>query len=184
MYYRLQRTWLLGLLLAIPCWLQAGLGQGTLDYGKRNLRVQGKMYNGIMFKGAGVQSYQNLRYGMAGTNRSYSRYNRSIFERTQNQRFPTHIRSEKPSIWSRMKAGLFKRKETRMMDTGRYTHPGMTFDNRRLSEHSNTLRIDNGMKGTRRVSAADINEYVDPRSSQRSKAGIPIQGPVQVIPLK
>ena len=184
MHFLLQRTWLLGLALATPFWLHAGLGQGTLDYSKRNMRVQGKMYNGTMFKGADVQSYKNLRYDMAGSNRSYSRFNRSIFDRTQNQRFPTNIRTEKQSIWSRMKAGLFKKRETRMMDTGIYSHPGMTSDSRRLSDYSNTVRIDNGMKGTRRVSAADINEYVDPRSGQRSKAGIPIQGPVQVIPLK
>ena len=184
MHFLLQRTWLLGLALATPFWLHAGLGQGTLDYSKRNMRVQGKMYKGTMFKGADVQSYQNLRYDMAGSNRSYSRFNRSIFDRTQNQRFPTNIRTEKQSIWFRMKAGLFKKRETRMMDTGIYSHPGMTSDSRRLSEYSNTVRIDNGMKGTRRVSAADINEYVDPRSRQRSKAGIPIQGPVQVIPLK
>ena len=73
--FLLQRTWLLGLAFATPFWLHAGLGQGTLDYSKRNMRVQGKMYNGTMFKGAEVQSYKNLRYDMAGSNRSYSRFN-------------------------------------------------------------------------------------------------------------
>jgi len=178
------RVLTLACLFALPGWLHAGLGQGTLDYSKRNGRIQGQMYKGSMFQGADVRSYKNLRYGMSGSNASQSRFNRNFNSRVQEGRFSTHVRQEKQSIWSRMKAGLFKKKETRMMDTGRYSHPGMTYDNRRFSQYSNTVRIDNGTKGTRRISASDINEFVDPRSSQRSKAGIPVQGPVEIIPLK
>ena len=142
------------------------------------------MYGGTMYKGTHVQSYRNLRLGMSRSNSSVSRFNRSFKAPSQNLRYQTYLRNEKLSVWSRMKAGLFKKRDTRMMDTDLYKHSGLSSDNRRLSRFSKGVRIDNGQKGTQRISVRDINKFIDPRAGERSKGGIPVQGPVEVIPLK
>ncbi len=170
-------------LLSFPAWLNAGLGQGPIDFGKRQTVIQGKMYGGTMYRGSRVQSYRNLRYGMSQSNSSFSRFNRHLNAPSQGLRYSTHVRANKQSIWSRMKSGLFKMRDTRMMDTGHYRHQGLSIYSRRSSPYSNTVRLDNGEKGTRRISSAEINQFVDPRARERS-GPIPVQGPVEVIPLK
>ena len=142
------------------------------------------MYGGTMYKGTQVQSYRNLRFGMSRSNSSVSHFNRRFNAPSQNLRYQTYLRNEKLSVWSRMKAGLFKKRDTLMMDTDRYKHSGLSSDNRRLSRFSKGVRIDNGQKGTQRISVRDINKFIDPRAGERSKGGIPVQGPVEVIPLK
>ena len=172
-------------LLTVPCWLDAGrLGQGPIDYSKRESRISGNMYGDSMYKGTQVQSQKNLRFGMSRNNSSFSRFNRSFHAPGRTLRYNTHVLQEKRSIWSRLKSGLFKKRETKMMDTGLFTHHGMNADSRRPSQFQNAIRIDNGQKGTRRISAGDINQFIDPRSDSRAKGGIPVQGPVEVIPLK
>ena len=71
-----------------------------------------------------------------------------------------------------------------MMDTDLFMHSGLNSDSRRPSQFQNAIRIDNGQKGTRRISVGDINQFIDPRSDSRAKGSIPVQGPVEVIPVK
>jgi hypothetical protein len=179
------QSFILAAILVVPCWVDAGrLGQGSIDYSKRETRISGNMYGGSMYKGARVQSQQSLRFGMSRNNSSISRFNRSFHAPGRTLRYNTHVLQEKRSIWSRMKSGLFKKRETKMMDTGLFKHSGLNTDSRRLSQFQNATRIDNGQKGTRRISVGDVNQFIDPRSESRAKGGIPVQGPVEVIPIK
>jgi hypothetical protein len=179
------QSFILAAILVVPCGVDAGrLGQGSIDYSKRETRISGNMYGGSMYKGARVQSQKSLRFGMSRNNSSISRFNRSFHAPGRTLRYNTHVLQEKRSIWSRMKSGLFKKRETKMMDTGLFKHSGLNTDSRRLSQFQNATRIDNGQKGTRRISAGNVNQFIDPRSESRAKGGIPVQGPVEVIPIK
>jgi hypothetical protein len=179
------QTFILAAILVAPCWLDAGrLGQGPIDYSKRAPRISGNMYGGSIYKGTRMQSQKSLRFGMSRNNSSISRFNRSFHAPGRTLRYNSYVLQDKRSIWSRLKSGLFKKRETKMMDTGLFKHSGLNTDSRRLSQFQNAIRIDNRQKGTRRISAGDINQFIDPRSNSRAKGGIPVQGPVEVIPIK
>ena len=180
------------LTLLLPFALQAGLGQGSLDYGLRQNRIQNKMYSGnSFFKGSRpTTNHKKLSYDYSGNNARISTFSRNLNTQTQTSRYQSQVIEQKRSFWDRFKSS----KSNKTYDTSKYTYdqrfqnPGLSFGaNGNFSEFNRTVRLQNPEKDTRRISSGDINKFIDPRASERNQGQsgfIEVQGPVQVIPLK
>jgi hypothetical protein len=183
-------TTLLTLIYPLPT--QAGLGQGTLDYGLRQSRIQNKMYSGnSFFKDSNKTTNQKkLNYKFSGSNARVSQFSRNLNSQTQTSRYQTKVVEQKRSFWDRFKSD--KNKKT--YETQKYTYdqrfqkPGLSFGGRNhFSDFNSTVRLQNPEKDTKRVSSGDINKFIDPRATERDRGQsgfIEVQGPVKVIPLR
>jgi hypothetical protein len=171
--------------------LQAGLGQGRLDYSKRNARIQGKIYSGNMFKGnRQTTSQPQVQYDYSSNQARVSRYSHNRNSQVQASRFPTKNYESKRSFWDKFKAPFSsKRRDTRTYQYSggqHYRDKGLTFgQGNQFSKYNNTVRLQNPEKNTRRISSGDINKFIDPRAQERNRPAqgkngyIQVQGPGQ-----
>ena len=179
------------LCLLVPMFLHAGLGQGTLDYTKRNPRIQGKMYSGTMFKGnRQTTSQPKIRYDYSRNQARISQFSHNRYQQVQASRYETKVVEQKKSFWDKFKAPFSsKRQKTQTYQYSgnqHYRDKGLHFgQGNQFSKFNNTVRLQNPEKNTHRVSAGDINKYIDPRASERDrpaqgkKGFIQVQGPGQ-----
>ncbi len=179
------------LCLLLPACLHAGLGQGKLDYSKRNSVIQGKMYSGSMSKANRQTTVQpQIRYDYSRDQARISQHSHNHYQQAQMSRYETKVVEQKRSFWDKFRAPFSsKRKDTLdyNFDSGKdYRDKGLSFGKgNQFSKFNDTVRLQNPEKETRRVSAGDINKYIDPRSQERNRPAqgqngfIQVQGPGQ-----
>ena len=181
--------------ILLPTILQAGLGQGPLDYDLRHNRIQSKMYSGSGFfkDSKRTSKYPKLNYNYSRNQSRISQFSGNLNTKTQQSRYQSKVIQQKRSFWDKLKAPATTKTYTspEFPKPKRFNSPGLSFQHHgRFSEFNNTTRLQNPDKRTQRISAGDINKFVDPRSKDRnqgvstSQGFIPIQGPARVIPLK
>ena len=181
--------------LFLPFCLHAGLGQGTLDYSLRQNRIQNKMYSGSGFfkDSKRTSKYPKINYNYSRNQARISQFSRNLNTKTQQSRYQSKVIEQKRSFWDKLTSKDSSKTYTspEFPKPKRFTSPGLSFQHHgRFSEFNNTVRLQNPEKRTQRISAGDINKFVDPRSPDRNQGAstsqgfIPIQGPARVIPIK
>lgn len=181
--------------LLLPFYLSAGLGQGTLDYSLRQSRIQNKMYSGSGFfkDSKRTSQYPKINYNYSRNQARISQFSRNLNTKTQQSRYQSKVIQQKRSFWDKLTSKDSTKTYTSpdFPKPKRFNSPGLSFQHHgRFSEFNNTFRLQNPEKRTQRISAGDINKFVDPRAQERNQGGstsqgfLPIQGPARVIPLK